>query len=117
MRTGLLRLILATVLGAALATAPAVSAQTPKKPAASQTAKPKRPPEPKPPEYEPQERLKTSDEVKTEGIKGAATTPLRDVGLAKTEIPELLMQALTDPHARPPRNYGCAYLIALIRPL
>ena len=27
------------------------------------------------------------------------------------------LQALADPYARPPRNYGCAYLIALVRPL
>ncbi|HEX7948511.1 MAG TPA: hypothetical protein VF495_27850 [Phenylobacterium sp.] len=111
MRTTVLRLIIAAALGAGLATAPAVNAQT-KKPAA-----PRKAPEPPPPVYTPQERLKTSDDVKAEGVKGAATTPLRDLGVEKTDIPEVLLQALTDPYARPAKNYGCAYLTALIRPL
>ena len=50
-------------------------------------------------------------------MKGAATTPLRDAGLEKTKIPGVLLEALTDPYERPPKNYGCTYLIALIRPL
>lgn len=109
-------LILVAALAAGLAAAGPALAQT-KKPAAARTAKPKAAPEPPPPAYVPQERMKTSDEAKTEGIKGAATTPLRDLGVEKTEIPELLLQALTDPYARPPKGYGCAYLIGMIRPL
>ncbi|MBX3482356.1 MAG: hypothetical protein KIS90_11580 [Phenylobacterium sp.] len=73
--------------------------------------------EPPPPEYVPQERMKTSDDVKRSGVEGAATTPLRDLGVQKTEIPEVLLAAMTDPYARPPRNYGCNYLIALVKPL
>ena len=116
MRTPLLRLIIAAALGASLAAAPTVGAQT-RKPAAPRTAKPKPAPEAAPPPYTPQERMKTSDEVKSEGVKGAAATPLRDLGVEKTDIPEVLLQALTDPYARPPKNYGCAYLAALVRPL
>src|SRR5689334_598327 len=99
--------IMAVVLGAALAAAaPGAVAQT-KKPAPARTAARPRPaPEPPPPAYVPQERMKTSDEVKTEGVKGAATTPLRDLGVEKTQIPELLLQALTDPYAKPPKAYG-----------
>ena len=113
MRTTILRLIIAAALGAGLSAAPAVNAQT----KTTRTAKPKPAPEAPPPVYVPQERLKTSDDLKSEGVKGAATTPLRDIGVEKTDIPELLLQALTDPYARPPKNYGCAYLTALIRPL
>jgi len=115
MRTTVLRVILAAALGASLAAAPNVEAQT-RKPAAARPAKPK-PAPPPPPVYTPQERMKTSDEVKQEGVKGAATTPLRDLGVEKTPIPDLLLQALTDPYARPPKGYDCPYLIALIRPL
>ena len=28
-----------------------------------------------------------------------------------------LLQAMSDPYARPPRGYNCRYLVALIRPL
>ncbi|MBL8773500.1 MAG: hypothetical protein JNK30_19095 [Phenylobacterium sp.] len=109
------------VLGAALAALTAVSvadAQTrpaTKRPPAK--AAPRKPPEPPPPVYTPQERMKTSSEVKESSVTGAATTPLRDLGVKKTDIPEVLLQALADPYARPPRNYGCNYLIALVRPL
>src|SRR4051794_23744896 len=96
MRTTVLRVILAAALGASLAAAPNVEAQT-RKPAAARPAKPK-PAPPPPPVYTPQERMKTSDEVKQEGVKGAATTPLRDLGVEKTPIPDLLLQALTDPY-------------------
>ncbi|WP_293677142.1 hypothetical protein [uncultured Phenylobacterium sp.] len=111
MRT--LRLILSGVVAAALATGMAAEA-APKRPPAKSAPKAREAP---PPPYVPQERMKTSDEVKEEGVKGAATTPLRDLGVEKTDIPEILLQALTDPYARPPRNYGCAYLTALVRPL
>jgi hypothetical protein len=115
MRQTVLRVILVAALGASVAAALDAGAQT-RKPAASRAAKPK-PVEPPPPAYTPQERMKTSDEVKQEGVKGAATTPLRDLGVEKTQIPEILLQALTDPYARPEKGYGCAYLIALIKPL
>ncbi len=118
MRPTVLRLIITAALGASLAAAPLATAQT-KKPAATRTtkAKARKPAEPPPPVYAPQERLKTSDDMKSEGVKGAVTTPLRDLGVEKTQIPEVLLEALTDPYARPARNYGCAYLTALIRPL
>lgn len=112
MRLTALHLIAVLALGAAVAPGPGADAQTRR--AAPARAKP-RPPEP--PAYVPQERMKTSDDVKQEGVKGAATTPLRDLGVEKTDIPEILLQALTDPYAKPPKNYGCAYLVALVRPL
>lgn len=111
MRQILLRAALAAALTASFVTAPAVQAQTRKAPAARRLQ------EPKPPQYEPQERMKTSEEIKQESLGGAATTPLRDLGVEKTDIPEILLQALNDPYAKPPRGYGCAYLVALVKPL
>lgn len=119
MRSTVLSLIVAAALGGALAAAPVADAQTKKTTSSKSTAKAraKKPAEPPPPEYVPQERMKTSDEMKRSGVEGAATTPLRDLGVQKTEIPEVLLAALTDPYARPPRGYGCNYLIALVKPL
>jgi hypothetical protein len=119
MRATLSRLLTVAAATAALAAVSVADAQT--KPAAkrppAKAAPRKPPPEPPPPEYVPQERMKTSSEVKESSVGGAASTPLRDLGVNKAEIPEVLLQAMTDPYARPPRNYGCAYLIALVRPL
>lgn len=114
-----LHLIVAAALAAALA-AP-VAAQTGKGPAKAPAAKaqpakgsPMPPPDPPP---SPENRLKTSDQVKRSSVEGAATTPLRDLGVMKVEIPEVLLQALEDPYARPPRNVKCPVLSALVRPL
>lgn len=112
MRQIMLRAALAAALCAGVGVSPAADAQTARKPAPVRRA-----PEPPPPAYEPQERMKTSEEIKQDSVAGAATTPLRDLGVSKTDIPELLLQALSDPYARPPRGYGCAYLSALVRPL
>jgi hypothetical protein len=63
------------------------------------------------------DQVRTSDEVKRESIQGAATAPLRDLNVLQVKIPPVLRQALTDPYARPPRNWKCAELIAMVRPL
>jgi hypothetical protein len=65
----------------------------------------------------PKEQMKTSDQVKRESVEGAATQPLRDLNVVRTKIPDVLLMALADPYARPPRNWKCPQLIALIRPL
>lgn len=109
-----LHLIVAVALSAAMA-APA-AAQTSKTPARAQPAKGGSMPPPDPPSS-PSDRLKTSDQVKRSSVEGAATTPLRDLGVMKVDIPEVLLLALDDPYARPPRNARCSVLIALIRPL
>lgn len=70
-----------------------------------------------PPAKPPAEQVKTSDDIKRDSVKGAATAPLRDLNVMRAEIPELLLQAMADPYARPPRNYKCPQLIGLIRPL
>jgi len=109
-----LPLIVAAALSAALA-APA-AAQTASKPAPTKTPPAKSAPMPPPdPPSAQADRLKTSDQVKRGSVEGAATTPLRDLGVMKVDIPEVLMQALEDPYARP-RSTKCPALIALIRP-
>jgi hypothetical protein len=106
----LLPLIVATALAAGLCGA--AEAQTkppPKKPAARMPAPP--------PTYAPADPMKTSDQVKRESVQGAVTTPLRDLNVTRTDIPDILLQAMTDPYARPSRNAGCRTLVAMVRPL
>ena len=62
MRTHFLRLIVTAALGVSLTAAPVAGAQTSKS-APARTSKSKAPPEPPPPVYTPQERLKPSDEI------------------------------------------------------
>lgn len=106
-----LALILSTVLAAGLATA--ADSQT--RPAPKQPASTSMPPPPPPPD--PKDQIKTSDQVKGASVQGAATAPLRDLNMVRTEIPEILLEALQDPYARPPRNWKCPALVALIHPL
>lgn len=63
------------------------------------------------------ERIRTSDQVKGGSVQGAATAPLRDLNMVKVQIPEILLTALDDPYVRPPRNWKCPALMALVRPL
>lgn len=97
-------------------------------PAAGQTKPPAKAPPAKtaaapssmpPPDPEPSSdgRMKTSDQVKRGSVEGAATTPLRDLNVVRIEIPQILLDALEDPYARPPARAKCAQLIAMIRPL
>ncbi len=61
-------------------------------------------------------KVQTSKEASRESVTGAVSTPLRDLNVLRTKIPEVLLQATADPYARPP-NTRCQTLIALIRPL
>lgn len=97
------RLLLATALLAGMASA-----------AASQPRSAAKPPPAPPPASE---QMKTSDQLKRESVEGAATAPLRDLNVMRAKIPDVLLQALSDPYARPPRNWKCPALIPLIRPL
>ena len=65
----------------------------------------------------PDERIRTSDQIKGSSVQGAATAPLRDLNMVKVQIPDILLTALDDPYVRPPRNWKCPALIALVRPL
>ncbi len=111
------RLILAAALACGLAAPQAGHAQKakapPSKPAPARAA-PAKAAEPPPP---PVDKMKTSDEVKRESVEGAASAPLRDLNVVRTKIPDILLQALSDPYARPPRKWTCPQLSNLVRPL
>jgi hypothetical protein len=102
-------IILSIVAATALTTAGALAAPAPPAtaPLAAQA----------PPTAKPSEPVRTSDQLKRESVKGAATAPLRDLNVMRAQVPEVLLQAMTDPYARPPRNYKCPQLTALVRPL
>ncbi len=72
---------------------------------------------PPPPPPDPANQMKTSDQLKRESVQGAATAPLRDLNVIRARIPDVLLQALDDPYARPPRSFKCPALAALVRPL
>lgn len=72
---------------------------------------------PPPPPAGADERVKTAEELKRESVQGAATAPLRDFNVMRAKIPPVLLQAMADPYARPPKGYNCRALIALVRPL
>jgi hypothetical protein len=106
-------LLVATAIFAGLSLdAAAQTLPTTKPPAAVQPAPPPAPP---PPLKE--REVRTTDEIKRESLKGAASMPLRDLNVVRTKVPQVLLDAMADPYARPPRNYRCAQLAALIQPL
>lgn len=109
----LLRSIVATALVAGLATTAAAQTRPAQKAAPTRSAP--LPPPPSPPD--PENQLKTSDQMKRESVQGAATAPLRDLNMVRSKIPQVLLQALEDPYARPPRSFKCPALSALVRPL
>ncbi|HEX7884516.1 MAG TPA: hypothetical protein VF474_00935 [Phenylobacterium sp.] len=113
MRSPVLRSIVVAALAAALATTAAAQTRPASKTAPARSA----PLPPPPPAPDPENQIRTSDELKHESVQGAATTPLRDLNVVRTKIPEVLLQALEDPYARPPRSFKCPALVALVRPL
>lgn len=69
-------------------------------------------------------QIQTSDQAKQENVQGAASAPLRDLNVLRTKIPEVLLEAMVDPYARPAplgrrpsKQAQCAQLVALIKPL
>jgi hypothetical protein len=109
----IVHLIVVAALSASLAGQAVAQTKTPPPKPAPRSA-PLPPPDPEP---SPENRMKTSDQVKRSSVEGAATTPLRDLNVLKVDIPDVLLQALEDPYARPPRNARCQALMALIRPI
>jgi hypothetical protein len=103
---------LALLLVAAVAANPMAEATA----QARRTAAPQRI-EPPPPPPDPEDRIKTSDDLKRENVQGAVTQPLRDLNVTRSKIPEVLLEALADPYKRPPAKWRCPQLIALVRPL
>lgn len=68
---------------------------------------------PPPPESE---KIQTTSDANKDGLTGAVTAPLRDVNIVRTKIPQVLIDAMADPYARPPRT-SCDALIRIIQPL
>jgi hypothetical protein len=65
---------------------------------------------------QPDSRVKTTSEANRESLKGAAQAPLRDLNVIRTQVPDILIQAMADPYARPTTK-KCSELVALIQPL
>jgi len=61
-------------------------------------------------------KVQTTNDANREGLKGAAESPLRDLNVLRTKIPEVLLQAMADPYGRPPSG-RCPQLIAALKPL
>ncbi len=61
-------------------------------------------------------KIQTTSDANKDGIAGAVSAPLRDVNIVRTKIPPVLIEAMNDPYARPPR-VNCGVLIGLVSPL
>jgi hypothetical protein len=61
-------------------------------------------------------KVQTTAEANRSGVKGVAESPLRDLNLLRTKIPEVLLQAMADPYERPGRG-RCEDLLERLRPL
>lgn len=62
------------------------------------------------------QQVQTTRQANKENLQGAVAAPLRDTNVLRTKIPEVLLDAMADPYARPqPGN--CRRLAALIGPL
>lgn len=61
-------------------------------------------------------RVRTTDQVNRGSLVGAASSPLRDINLLRTKIPQVLLDALADPYAKP-NPMTCAEIRALVAPL
>jgi hypothetical protein len=65
----------------------------------------------------PPQKIQTTSDANKEGIGGAAAAPLRDMNLLRTKIPPVLLEAMADPYARPPKKTNCDTLISMVAPL
>ncbi len=61
-------------------------------------------------------QIQTTSQAKRENLQGAMSSPLRDVNVLQTKIPDVLRLAMADPYARP-RPTNCATITAAILPL
>lgn len=61
-------------------------------------------------------QIQTTSEATSENLEGAMSSPLRDVNVLRTKIPDVLLQAMADPYVRP-RPADCARLRDQIEPL
>lgn len=65
----------------------------------------------------PPQKIQTTSDANKDGIDGAAMAPLRDMNLLRTKIPPVLLEAMADPYARPPKRANCDTLISMVAPL
>jgi hypothetical protein len=65
----------------------------------------------------PPQKIQTTSDANKDGIDGAAMAPLRDMNLLRTKIPPVLLEAMADPYARPPKRANCDTLISMVTPL
>jgi hypothetical protein len=120
MRSRALRLVVAVAVTAGFAGAAVGQTRQTAQTSPAKAAPKRAAPEvlaPPPPPPDPSNQMKTSDQLKRESVQGAATTPLRDLNVVRAKIPDVLLQAMDDPYARPPRTFKCPALAALVRPL
>ena len=82
-RAALLALAAALLLSPSLATAQTASAS-------ASSSKP-----------DPNDRLLTPEQQGRQGMRGVVQQPFRDFGLVRSKIPAVLIEAMTDPYARP----------------
>ena len=61
-------------------------------------------------------QIQTSSQARRESIQGAMSSPLRDVNVMRTTIPDVLLAAMANPYLRP-RPTNCASITAQILPL
>lgn len=65
----------------------------------------------------PPQKIQTTSDANKDGLDGAAMAPLRDMNLLRTKIPPVLLEAMADPYARPPKKTNCDTLISMVAPL
>ncbi|HEX3364960.1 hypothetical protein [Phenylobacterium sp.] len=61
-------------------------------------------------------KVQTTAEADRAGVKGVAESPLRDLNVLRTKIPEVLLQAMADPYERPAAG-RCPDLLTRLAPL
>jgi hypothetical protein len=61
-------------------------------------------------------KVQTTAEADRSGVKGVAESPLRDLNVLRTKIPEVLLHAMADPYERPGPG-RCADLVERLKPL
>ncbi|HZZ68320.1 MAG TPA: hypothetical protein VFE18_09115 [Phenylobacterium sp.] len=61
-------------------------------------------------------KVQTTAEADRSGVKGVAESPLRDLNVLRTKIPEVLLHAMADPYERPGLG-RCADLVERLKPL
>jgi len=58
-------------------------------------------------------KVQTNAQANRESLKGAAQAPLRDLNVVRTQVPQVLVQALADPYERP-KTKKCPELVQQI---